>query len=361
MHILADRHIFLIERLQKAGITVSFFDSLTGLPESTEADALLVRTVTTVKAEWVKNQPNLKFVGTASAGVDHLDIAGFDENGTVWGSSPGCNAVSVSEWVVSALLFAEGRHLFSEKRSVGIAGCGNTGSAVDRMFKRFGFITVCYDPPRAERDASFTSAEMAELDKVDILTFHVPISEETRYLGNARFWKSSNKLAVINASRGGVLNEMEAVAGKSAGKIKHLLLDVWENEPRFSAFVAAAASFHSPHIAGYSFRAKIQATRQVVETMLGFFNQTFSVVWPEPEITDIAWDSADPTGGLYPASEVHEAFRDLFFLTDDLKTAGFHKLRQAQNGRTEWRDLRVKPVPEEALPFLEKLGILPHE
>jgi erythronate-4-phosphate dehydrogenase len=357
MHVLADKHIFLIDLLAEAGIPVTFFDSNAGLPDTTDADALLVRTVTQVTGDWTKRNPKVRFIGTASAGFDHLDIQAMERSGIQWASSPGCNAQSVAEFVVASLWHVSGAPFFEEKLRVGIIGVGNAGSAAMRMLMQAGHEVIPYDPPRASREPDFVSASWRDVIDADVLTVHVPLNTETRYLFDERLFKKS-RAAVINASRGGVLDERAALRALDEQRIGRLILDVWEGEPLARRESVDAAHVATPHIAGYSFRSKINATRMVTEAMLRFFGEEKAVNWPIPVVKTV-----DLNGGpfsihdIHPVTEMTQAFKQVMQLPDAARKASFHALRQTQNERVDWCDLRITGVSASDVQKLGRLGI----
>jgi erythronate-4-phosphate dehydrogenase len=357
IHLLADRHIFLVDRLVNDDIRLTLFDSLGGLPTDTDADAVLVRTVTKVPESWLERNPSIRFAGTASAGFDHFDTVAFEKRGIAWGNSPGCNARSVAEWVVAVLLTAFSD--IDEVRSmrVGILGVGNAGGAVANLLEKLGVPTLLYDPPREVRDPGFKSCSIEEVLEAEILTVHTPLQEDTYHLLGDTAFSRRHKL-VLNASRGGVLDEEKALKALQNGQLEMLALDVWENEPVFRDDSSRMAFVATPHIAGYSFRSKINATRIVTERILKFFGIESRIDWPEPALISKEWEPGRSfVDQIHPLNWITEEFKALAGKSDAEKARQFHTLRQRLNTRTDWCDFSFSGVPAPLQPLMYALGI----
>ncbi len=161
---------------------------------------------------------------------------------------------------------------------------GHVGSDVHKLLSELNISTILYDPPRQERDPAFKSSTIQEVLSADILTLHVPLSFEGPYA--TYHWLENEKLSkkykiVINASRGGVVDEKALMDAFDNGLTEHIILDVWENEPKFNTLMAERAFLATPHIAGYSHQAKENATRMISESLSESFrleNKTFELI-----------------------------------------------------------------------------------
>jgi erythronate-4-phosphate dehydrogenase len=122
------------------------------------ADVLIVRSVTQVNADLLEGS-QVKFVGTCTIGIDHLDTKYLDKSGIRWANAPGCNANSVVEYVYAALASMD---INWTKSSVGIIGCGNVGGLLYRRLKAQGVKLRCYDPNLS----SDNNPDLASLDEV---------------------------------------------------------------------------------------------------------------------------------------------------------------------------------------------------
>ncbi|HET6528094.1 MAG TPA: NAD(P)-dependent oxidoreductase, partial [Balneolaceae bacterium] len=257
INVLADQYLYNIQSYLPENINLMLFDPAHGFPsEINSAHALLIRTVIPVDEQTLPDIPkNLQFVGTASAGTDHVDIKYLRENGITFADAAGCNARSVAEYVATAMLiWAEKRDQNLTTLTAGIIGAGNAGSRVIELLRKLEISTVAYDPPKEERDSNFKSASLNEVLECDILSFHTPLTTTGDY--PTYHWLNGQKLSafnfqlVINASRGGVIDEQALLNAFEKGMINDFILDVWENEPNFNQKSAEQAFIKTPHIAG---------------------------------------------------------------------------------------------------------------
>ncbi len=241
------------------------------------ADALVIRSKTRVTRELLEGTP-VKFVGTATAGFDHIDAAACAQLGVAWSAAPGCNATSVAEWLVAALLvWAERRARPLQGRTIAVIGVGQVGRRVVRRAELLGLRPLLNDPPRAlaEGDPAFRPLDEI-LPLADFVTLHVPLTDSgpfaTRNMVDCRFFDRMKPGAVfINASRGEVVDEEALTLALDAGQVSDAILDVWQNEPEISPRLLDRVLLGTPHIAGYSWDGKLAGTVQVYEACCRFF------------------------------------------------------------------------------------------
>ncbi|MCH8494336.1 MAG: hypothetical protein LAT57_01725 [Balneolales bacterium] len=285
--LLADQHIPYLNRYLDSQIRLVTFDPLKGLPQDISADALFVRTVTKINEHELspKLVGSLKFTATASAGTDHVDATFLNQKGIEFKSAAGCNSRAVAEYVATGLLhWCSSNNLSIKRLKVGIVGVGNAGSAVNELLLALGTKTVLHDPPRTMRDPDFKSSTIEDILHCDVITFHVPLVSETDEntgYSDTRNWLNQKRLAesnirlVINASRGGVVDEKALKDAYISGKIDDYILDVWVNEPIPISATLQDAYIGTPHIAGYSIQAKHNATAWIAKSMYDYMGITF--------------------------------------------------------------------------------------
>jgi D-3-phosphoglycerate dehydrogenase len=218
---------------------------------------VMVRNMTLVDREFLERAPVLRVIGRIGVGMDNLDLRAISDRGIVVCYPPEENAVSVAEHVF-AMLLAHSRKLLSAERSaregrwdrsshigfelagrtMGILGLGRIGFRVAVRARAFGMRVLAYDPYMAEQHAAVTETgtELAPLQRVlreaDVVTCHLPLTEETRRLLNAdRLALMKPTAVLINTSRGGVIDEGALIAALKAGALGAALLDVREKEP----------------------------------------------------------------------------------------------------------------------------------
>lgn len=237
-------------------------------------DALVVRTVTKVKAELLTEADELKFVGSATAGYDHIDLDLLHERGISFKNAAGCNKESVGDYVLSILLMSPFDELeqFRDK-SIGIIGCGQTGMQVEMRAMALGMQIFKCDPPR-QRDGDKTcSATLEEALGCDYVTFHVPLTvsgpDKTDHLLNAdNVGTLKPGCTLINCSRGRVTDNAVLLEALKKRRDLRVFLDVFEGEPQIrEEELLGLLSGATAHIAGASIDAKRRAVAMLAPDM----------------------------------------------------------------------------------------------
>jgi len=255
-----------------------------------DADALLVRTRTKCDANLLEGS-HVKFIATATIGFDHINTDYCDSHNIKWISAPGCNSLSVMQYVASALLsLAEMKNLILHDLSMGIIGAGNVGTKVERVARAFSMKVLLNDPPRARLEGSENFVELDELISCcDIITFHVPLNKEGRdktfHMADETFFeKFDSSKIIINTSRGEVVKTKALKNSIRNGTIKACVLDVWENEPEIDRELLSMIDIATPHIAGYSADGKANGTAVCVRAIGKFFGLGIDPKWYPAEI-----------------------------------------------------------------------------
>jgi len=261
------------------------------------ADALIVRSVTRVDPDLLEGS-SIRFVGSATAGEDHIDRDGLEAQGITVANAPGCNAQAVADFVVASLAHARRWRVGGAPGPVGVIGLGYVGRRVTRTLRALGYDVMVCDPPLAERraagqaieDDDLALANMARFERLGsleallessfIITVHVPLTRGGEHptwhlLSSERIERLRHGQLLINTCRGGVIEDkalprwMSEMEGKA-------FLDVWEGEPlpREELLQApTAVQLASPHVAGYSLEGKVAATRMVHEALSRFMGR----------------------------------------------------------------------------------------
>ena len=255
-----------------------------------DADVLVVRSVTRVDAALLTGTP-VRFVGTATAGVDHVDGAALDRLGVAFASAPGSNATSVVDYVVAALLaVAADRGERLAGRTLGIVGAGAVGGRLAPRAQALGMDVLVCDPPRAARgETEYDYAPLADvLAGSDIVSLHTPLtapgesSWPTRGLiGTAALAAMRAGAWLVNAARGGVVDGPAVLAARRSDRLGALVLDCWPGEPAPDLALVAASDLATPHVAGYSFDGKVAGTAQITAALGDWLASTGAAV-PEP-------------------------------------------------------------------------------
>jgi len=340
------------------------------LPEAElrDASALMVRSVTPVNAALLADTP-VKFVGTATAGTDHVDQASLQAAGIGFSAAPGCNAIAVVEYVFSALLLLAERDGFALRdRTVGIVGVGNVGSRLQARLEAWGVKTLLCDPPRADRGDTGPFHTLETLvAQADILTFHTPLNKEGRYkswhLADAALLMALRPDTIlINACRGPVVDNAALLEVlKMRGDLR-VVLDVWEPEPDLSLDLLARVDIATAHIAGYTLEGKARGTTQVFEAWSAFIGQPQQValesLLPPPEFSSITLHGELDQATLKRLAHlVYDVRRDDAPLRKAAGQPGeFDRLRRQYEERREWSSLQVICDNAASASMLKQLG-----
>jgi len=269
MKIVADANIpFVKEAFLSIGQVETCEGRVLSPEQITDADILLVRSVTKVNASLLA-QSRVKFVGSATIGVDHVDRDYLNKHSIGFANAPGSNATSAAEYVITALMLTAQRQGFSlQEKSVGIVGCGNVGSRVLKRLTDLGVRCKVNDPPRAAKYTDLDYVSLDEVIKADIVTVHTPLTKQgiykTYHLFNKDAFSALMPNAIfINTSRGSVVDESALKSVIQKRQDITLILDVWETEPAIDIELLKNVSIATPHIAGYSIDGKVRGTEMI--------------------------------------------------------------------------------------------------
>ncbi len=333
------------------------------------AQALIIRSKTKITAQWM-NRCAVRFVGTATAGFEHIDFQSLENCGIAWRVATGCNADSVAQYIITALLHLHTTHgVKLNGKTLGIVGIGQIGSRVANCAKALGLRVRLNDPPRAHREGGrkFQSLKTL-LAESDIITLHVPLITDTPWptlrLANDRFFEQMKPGATfLNTSRGQILDNDALLNAISNGIVTHTVLDVWHPEPRIRPDMLAAATIGTPHIAGHSLEGKLNGTIQIYHAACQFFGK--NPVWdptpllPAPSTPTLQIDSRNKSD----LDVLAETVSTVYNICDDQLTAEnmkqFDLLRTSDPSRRELKNTTIilsDPRPT----LLQKLKQLKH-
>ncbi len=269
MLVIIDKYIPFLRGILEPYCEVKYLepDEITADSVS-DADALLVRSRTRCDAALLEGS-KVRFIATATIGYDHIDTAYCESHGIFWTNCPGCNAQGVCDYVEEAIRTTPAA---SVKKSpvMGIVGVGHVGSLVAEMAERRGCRVLLNDPPKG---IGVPLEQIAR--EADIITFHTPLTKDgaypTYHLCDEHFLSLCKKNAVIiNAARGGVIDEEAALLPENRGKI--FVIDTWEGEPDINKRLLDAAEIATCHIAGYTLQGKVNATNMCLSALCKHFS-----------------------------------------------------------------------------------------
>jgi erythronate-4-phosphate dehydrogenase len=257
-----------------------------------DADALIVRSVTPVRAPLLDNS-SVRFVAAACAGIDHIDLAYLKKRGIAFAYAAGSNANAVSEYLTAALHGIAARKGWKlNNKSLGVIGVGNVGSRVARKACALGMEVLLCDPPLRDRTGDPQYQSYDDVLNADILSFHVPLIREAPYptwhmLDRLILDRLSSSQFLINSSRGAVFDNQELKRALKEKKIAGAILDVWEGEPRIDYSLLESVDIGTPHLAGTTLDGKIKATEMVRDEFCRFFGMMSSgnmdELYPSPQ------------------------------------------------------------------------------
>ena len=277
MSIFIDENIpYLRDCLKDCGEVHSFSGRLLKNEDllKDNCEYLIVRSTTKVN-EPLLNGTTVKFVGTATSGIDHIDINYLHSKGIDFAAAPGSNANSVAEYVLYSILYWSFNYEFDLKETtIGIIGYGNIGKIVAKYADYMGFTVLLNDPPLMKAGFKFPDyCKYVELDELcgssQIITNHVPLTKEHEFptfslLDVSKILSIPVNALLIHASRGYVVDE-KAVMERLDDKSLYAAIDVWENEPYINTELAKKTILSTPHIAGYSRDGKLRGVRCMAE------------------------------------------------------------------------------------------------
>ena len=354
MRIIIDENMpFASELFADLGEVVRLPGRKMSAEQVADADVLLVRSVTRVNEALLLKNERLKFVGTATIGTDHVDQVYLASRGIRFASAPGCNKVSVAEYVISALLvLAERYQLSLSGMTLGIIGAGNTGSALAAKASELGMLVCLCDPPLAKAGdpRQFVDYELAL--SCDVVSFHVPLTRSgaypTHHLLDAKHIAALPEgQFLINASRGEVWDNLALLLRQQSGHPLRLVMDVWEQEPEILQELVPYTEIATQHIAGYSLEGKLMGTYMLYQAYCQFAGLPVEKQWqsllPKAPVSQVAVE-----GELSPA-----LFKQLAHLVYDVRrddarfrlgytgAESFDAMRKHYPERREWSSLTV--------------------
>jgi D-3-phosphoglycerate dehydrogenase len=259
-----------------------------------DAHVLVTRAYNKVTRRVIESAPRLELIAQGTSGIDNIDLLAARERGIAVIHMPGVNANAVAELVIGFMIsmtrtvpfytrqIVQGvfsrddcatRHELQHFR-LGILGLGQVGTIVARLASAFGMNVQAYDPYVA-------GARVATLDELlrttDILTLHVPLTDETRkMIGAAELAKLRRGSYVINASRGEVLDQRAALSALADGHLAGLALDVFDPEPPEERLPDDPRLILTPHVGGCSYEVKTTVGGRLYERIVAHYGEIFA-------------------------------------------------------------------------------------
>lgn len=256
-----------------------------------EIEVLIVRSATKVTGDLIERAAKLRLICRAGVGLDNIDVEAAQKKGVKVLNTPGASAVSVAELTLGLMLSAarhiakgtmdlknglwtkkelEGVELFG--KTLGIIGLGTIGKEVAKRALAFGMNVVAYDPYVKH----FEGVKLTSLDELyavsDFITLHVPLTSETKHLINAEaIAKMKNGVIIVNASRGGVIDEAALYDALVSRKVYAAALDVFEVEPPTDELRKKLLQLPyvvaTPHIGASTVEAQARVAKELLQRL----------------------------------------------------------------------------------------------
>ena len=307
---LDHNHPLLIEQLEKQGFqnevdTTSTYDKL--LSKIKDYQGVVIRSRIPFDKQLINEAYLLKFIARVGAGMENIDVDAAQKNNIRLFNAPEGNRNAVGEHALGLLLSLmnnfqkstaevdQGKWLREENRgfeiqgkTIGIIGYGNAGKAFAQKLKGFDCDVFCHDIKINVTDENAQQISLKSLLALaDVISLHVPLTEETKYLVDQHFIQQMEKpFWLINTARGQCVKTADLVAALQSGKILGAGLDVLEYEktsfedlfadkndlpPDFKYLVDAKNVLITPHIAGWTQESKVKLAQTIVDKIVAHF------------------------------------------------------------------------------------------
>jgi len=290
-----------IEKLKKAGFRVDVAASITREElekRIQEYNVLIVRSRTKVTREIINRGKRLRLIARAGSGLDNIDLKAAEKKGITIINTPEASADSVAELTIGLMIalarkitladssMKRGEWLKKELKGfllkgkkLGLIGLGNIGLRVAKIAKAMGMkILVTKRTPPSPELLESLEAEFLTLDELlrrsDIVSIHVPLSEETRHMiGFNEISRMKDGAFLINTSRGEIVDEKALLEALKSGKLGGAALDVYTTEPpENSELINQPNVVCTPHIGAQTSEAQREASVILAEKIIRFFS-----------------------------------------------------------------------------------------
>jgi D-3-phosphoglycerate dehydrogenase len=254
-----------------------------------EFQATVVRSATKITKNVINAASNLELVVRAGIGLDNVDVAAAQEKGIQVANTPAATSISVAEHTFGLMLatvrnhgqanLSMKQHKWEKKalsgtelyqKTLGVVGIGRIGQEVAKRALAFGMKVITYDIIQVETDLDVQQVSWEELlSQSDIITLHLPLTEETRHMiSDKEFEKMKDGVIIINASRGGTVDEQALLRALQSGKVRAAAVDVYEKEPPEDfSLIDLPNVIATPHIGAAAKEGQKRAGMEVVKIL----------------------------------------------------------------------------------------------
>ena len=359
MKIVVDENIPLVrECLGSLGEVATLPGRDISATDLQDADVLVIRSVTRVTEKLVEGSA-LRFVGSCTAGIDHVDAAALQRLGIHFASAPGCNARSVVEYVLCALdILAERDGYSLTDRTVGIVGKGQVGGRLYKALQQLG-VRVMANDPLCDREDGIEFVELDELiARCDVIALHTPLTRDAQFptyhlMGLEQLLALKHGAVLINAGRGPVVDNQALLRTLQERNDLSVVLDVWEEEPQVDPELLELVDLATPHIAGYSLDGKVTGTAMVYKALSRHFGLparvNLAAVTPMPPLMKLVFTDSVSAGqaasvamrATYDIRRDDALMRRLIRMEPEARKLAFDYMRKNYSERREFSTLRA--------------------
>jgi (S)-sulfolactate dehydrogenase len=243
-------------------------DELMQLVEN--ARALVVRNRTQVRGALLESAVKLEVVGRLGVGLDNIDVNACKARGVAVYPATGANDVSVAEYVITAMLVLL-------RKALGLVGLGGIARETATRARALGMSVLAFDPLLPRDHAAWqlaTSVSFEQLlERSDVISLHVPLTDSTkRMIGSSQIAAMRKGSVVINAARGGIVDEVAVIEALKSGHLGGAALDVFDTEPLDASAGAKFANVPNllltPHIAGVTEESNVRVSEVTAKMVL---------------------------------------------------------------------------------------------
>jgi len=306
--IIDNCHPVLKQKFESAGFICDYFEDISRDKTQeiiSKYDGLIIRSKFIIDKQFLDRATELKFIGRVGAGIENIDRDYANKKGVMCFNSPEGNRDAVGEHAVGMLLSLfnnlhisnaevkagvwnreKNRGMELKGKTLGIIGYGNTGSAFAKKLSGFEINIISYDKYKNNYSDGYTTESAMEeiFENSDILSLHVPLTSETKYMVNDEFLNGFKKnIFIINTSRGQVIKTESLVKYLKSGKISGAALDVLEFENftfenlmlkhenmSFNYLVNSEKVMLSPHTAGWTTESFFKMSEILADKIISY-------------------------------------------------------------------------------------------
>lgn len=249
----------------------------------------VVRGATKITRRVIESASNLELIIRAGIGLDNIDLEAAQEKGIQVANTPAATSISVAEHTFGLMLAAvrnHGKanlsmkeHRWEKKvlsgtelygKTLGIVGAGRIGQEVAKRAIAFGMTVIAYDVIEIKTDLDIKQVSFDELlAQSDIISLHLPLTDQTKHMvSNQEFEKMKDGTIIINAARGGTIDESALLQALQAEKVRAAAIDVFEKEPPDDfSLIDHPNVIATPHIGAAAKEGQKRAGMEVVEIL----------------------------------------------------------------------------------------------